>query len=66
MCKVVSYGIVEVEWEYEMSDSQNNTHILETVDSESDLGIKFHENLKFDEHIDSTVNKVNRFIGLIR
>ena len=65
-CKVVSYGKVEFEWEYEMSDNQNNTHILETVDSESDLEIMFNRNLKFDEHIDSTVNKVNRIIGLIK
>ena len=49
-----------------MSDNQNNTHILETVDSGSDLGIMFNKNLKFDEHIDSTVNKVNRIIGLIK
>ena len=49
-----------------MSDNQNNTHILETVDSESDLGIMFDKNLKFDEHIGSTVNKVNKIIGLIK
>ena len=49
-----------------MSDNQNNTHILETVDSASDLGIMFDKNLKFDEHIDSTVNKVNKIIGLIK
>ena len=30
------------------------------------LGILFKQNLKFDEHIDSTVNKVNRIIGLIK
>ena len=63
---MVLYGKVEFEWEYEMSDNQNYTHILETVDSESDLGIMFNKNLKFDEHIDSTVNKVNRIIGLIK
>ena len=65
-CKVVSYGKIEFEREYEMSDNQNNTHMLETVDSESGLGIMLNTNLKFDEHIDSNVNKVNRIIGLIK
>ena len=44
----------------------NNLHVLSTEDSESDLGILFKKNLKFDEHIDNTVNKVNRIIGLIK
>ena len=63
---MVSYGNVEFKWEYEIPDNKNNIHILETVDSESDLGIMFNKNLKFDEHIDSTVHKVNRIIGLIK
>ena len=49
-----------------MTDTQNNLHVLSTEDSESDLGILFKKNLKFDEHIDNTVNKVNRIIGLIK
>ena len=49
-----------------MTDTQNNLHVLSTEDSESDLGILFKNNLKFDEHIDNTVNKVNRIIGLIK
>ena len=31
-----------------------------------DLGVLFKSNLKFDEHIDNTINKVNRIIGLIK
>ena len=49
-----------------MTDTQNNLHVLSTEDSESDLGILFKKNLKFDEHIDNTVNKVNRIIGLLK
>ena len=48
------------------NNTQNKTHILETVDSESDLGIMFIKNLKFDEHIDNTINRVNRLNGLIK
>ena len=39
---------------------------LSLEDSECDLGILFKKNLKFDEHIDKVVNKVNRISGLIR
>ena len=31
-----------------MTDSQNNLHVLSTEDSESDLGILFKKNLKFE------------------
>ena len=65
-CKMVSFGNVQFEYEYGMTDTQNNLHVLSTEDSESDLGILFKKNLKFDEHIDNTVNKVNRIIGLIK
>ena len=40
--------------------------MLLVEDSERDLGVLFKSNLKFDEHINNTVNKVNRIIGLIR
>ena len=40
-CKVVSFGNVQFEYEYGMTDTQNNLHVLSTEDSESDLGILF-------------------------
>ena len=49
-----------------MVDSQNNVHTLATEDSECDLGILFNTSLKFEEHIDNTVNKVNCIIRLIK
>ena len=49
-----------------MIDEQNNYHKLSNEDSECDLGVLFKSNLKFDEHIDNTINKVNRIIGLIK
>ena len=65
-CKVVSYGNVRSNFGYEMIDFQNKVQTLSTEESERDLGILFEQNLKFDEHIDSTVNRVNRIIGLIK
>ena len=52
--------------EYSLTDSDNKSHTLSTDDSECDLGILFKNNLKFDEHINKVVNKVNSIIGLIR
>ena len=39
---------------------------LETVYIEKALGIHFTNNLKFDEHINKVVNKVNIITGLIK
>ena len=63
---MVSFGNVQFEYEYGMTDTQNNLHVLSTADSESDLGILFEKNLKFDEHTNNTANKVNRIIDLIK
>ena len=65
-CKIVSYGNFEFEYEYYMIDNQNKYHKLSNEDSECDLEVLFKSNLKFDEHIDNTINKVNRIIGLIK
>ena len=65
-CKVISFGNIHFEIEYSLTDSENNSHTLSLEDSECDLGILFKKNLKFDEHIDKVVNKVNRISGLIR
>ena len=65
-CKVISFGNTHFEIEYSLTDSEKNSHTLSLDDSECDLGILFKKNLKFDEHIDKVVNKVNRISGLIR
>ena len=65
-CKVISFGNIHFEIEYSLTDSENNSHTLSLEDSECDLGILIKKNLKFDEHIDKVVNKVNRISGLIR
>ena len=49
-----------------MIDDQKQYHKLSNEDSECDLGVLFKSNLKFDEDIDNTINKVNRIIGLIK
>ena len=64
--KVISFGNIHFEIEYSLTDSENNAHILSLEYSQCDQGILFKKNLKFDEHIDKVVNKVNRISGLIR
>ena len=63
---MVSFGNVHFEYEYGTTDTQNNLHVLSTEDSESDIFILFKKNLKFDEHVNNTVNKVSGIIGLIK
>ncbi len=41
-------------------------HELEYVDKESDLGIIIDDKLKFENHIESKINKANKIMGLIR
>ena len=48
-----------------MTDT-HNLHVLSTDDSESDLGILIKKKMMFREHIDNTVNKVYRIMGLIK
>ena len=61
---MVSFGNRQFEYKYGMTDTQNILHVISIEDSESDTGILFKKNLKFDEHIDNTVNSANRIIGL--
>ena len=60
-CKVMHLGRSNPEYEYKMGDV-----VLESVDDEKDLGVRIDNELKFDLHIESQVNKANRILGLIR
>ena len=47
-------------------EDANGTVILEHVADEKDLGIRFQENLSFDEHTHNGIKKANFMVGLIR
>ena len=49
-----------------MSIRNGSEVIIKSVDCEKDLEVIFQENLKFDQQINSAVNKANRIIGLVR
>ena len=49
-----------------MHDITGKEFTLEHIDEEKDLGITFQENLTFENHIHTKVNKANSMMGLIR
>jgi hypothetical protein len=60
-CKILHLG---------KSSSQNSFHLgaqdLEDVKEEKDLGVHFDSELAFDTHINKTVAKANRTLGIIK
>ena len=65
-CKVMHLGKENPRFEYEMTDKDGNVKVIQTVNSEKDLGVHVQDNLKFDKHISVTVNRANRLVGLIK
>ena len=45
---------------------QEKTIILNSTESEKDVGVTFTENFKFDKHIGNIVNKANQMTGIIK
>ena len=64
-CAIMHLGFNNSKHKYEMSDGQNQRTLHETV-CEKDLGVHVDNNLKFSSHIEKSVNKGNRILGLIR
>ena len=51
---------------YQMSMYEGSITTLEMVNCEKDVDVNIDSNLKFDQHIQTTVNKANQIVGLIR
>jgi hypothetical protein len=49
-----------------MKDSTGNNTLLKSDIEETDLGVTFSTNLKFEKHIGNCVSKANRILGLIK
>lgn len=65
-CKPIQYGNVTHEYTYHMKDKNGNLQPLPDGTEEKDLGIIFQKTLKFVKHINNTVNRANRLIGMIK
>jgi ribonuclease P/MRP protein subunit RPP40 len=65
-CKVLHIGRSNINYNYTMKDSTGNNTLLKSDIEETDLGVTFSINLKFDKHIGKCVSKTNRILGLIK
>ena len=65
-CKVLSFGIqVNIKNIYSMSCTSED-HQSDGIDEENDLVVLFNSFLKFGNHINKTVHKASRLLGLIK
>ena len=64
--KCIQYGNVNHHFNYKMKDNNNTTFELSFEREKCDLGILFQQNLKFDTHITTKSNNVNRLLGMIK
>jgi len=64
-CKVLHIGKNNPCHAYYMT-ANNTTSKITTCDEEKDLGVVFDKNLSFDTHIQNSINKANKMIGLIK
>ena len=60
-CKVLHVGTDQEPTNYYL-----NTHQLQNVNSEKDIGVTFDCNLEFDIHISEKISKANSIFGMIR
>ena len=71
-CKTLTIGKSKVEndrrYSMKINESPNSSqsHNLEKVKEEKDLGIIIDDRLNFEKHINTKVNKANQIMGLIR
>jgi hypothetical protein len=65
-CKVISYGgIIRHQNQYHIMSNQSQ-YVLQRINSISDLGVIFDENLKFDKHICEKIKKAYSILGIIK
>ena len=65
-CKVLRVGTGHPDYQYHMLDDSNQPVTLEEIPHEKDIGVFMDRDLKFRTHIDSTIAKANRLVGMIR
>ena len=60
-CKIMHLGRLNPKHTYTMGNRD-----LAVTSEEKDLGVIFDENLEFDKHIKTIVNRANRMLGMIK
>lgn len=61
-CSVIHFGKKNPCYDYKVADNSN----LGVTTEEKDLGILIDDKLTFKQHIESTVNKANQILGVIK
>jgi hypothetical protein len=64
-CKLLRVGKGHPNFDYTMQDEAGPV-TLPQVEHEKDIGVYVDKDLRFKEHINTTVSKANRLVGLIR
>ena len=64
-CKVLHFGKNNPKHEYFIQNDTDKVK-LSQCQQENDLGVIFDENLSFDQHIQSKINKANQTLGIIK
>jgi len=64
-CKVLHLGRQNPECKYYMKVNGEDKQIL-ISEEERDLGVTFDKSLSFDPHIQNSINKANKMIGIIK
>jgi len=65
-CRTVSYYVKNPICTQYHIIHENNTHILDKLDSVNDLGLMFDSNLSFTDHISHKINKAYSILGIIK
>jgi hypothetical protein len=65
-CKVLHLGSSNTHNSYSMTKPDNNTHEIESIQEEKDLGVLIDSKLSFSNHVQQITNKAHRMLGLIR
>jgi len=64
-CKVIHLGKHNPNYDYFMKDD-TTVNLLESVQSEKDLGVIVDKDLSFEEHINEVVKRANKISGLLK
>jgi hypothetical protein len=64
-CKVMKLGQNSLSYDYYMSTETGRSKLAEST-QEKDLGVIIDNQLKFTDHVNTTVTKANKILGMIR
>ena len=65
-CKVLHVGKKNPKCDYYMEDVEGDQKHIDQCEEECDLGVTFDEKLSFDTHIQKSINKANKMVGIIK